>query len=49
MLGGAPYPQIAKKQPETAGMITNMVLDIDNAEQLYLLANTTSPLMPMFQ
>ncbi|MBW0507212.1 hypothetical protein O181_046927 [Austropuccinia psidii MF-1] len=39
MLGEALYPQIAEKQPEKAGKITGMILEIDNAELIHLLEN----------
>merc|ERR1719169_3636 len=37
MLGSKLYPQIAKYQPELAGKITGMMLEMDNSELLMLL------------
>merc|ERR1712014_105934 len=37
MLGEKLYPQIAKMQPELAGKITGMMLEMDNSELLSLL------------
>lgn len=39
LLGEALYPQIAEKQPEKAGKITGMILEIDNADLIHLLSN----------
>merc|ERR1712064_125710 len=37
MLGEKLYPQIAKMQPQLAGKITGMMLEMDNSELLILL------------
>merc|ERR1719337_88147 len=37
MLGEKLYPQIAKIQPEMAGKVTGMMLEMDNSELLMLL------------
>merc|ERR1719321_906411 len=37
MLGTKLYPQVAKYQPELAGKITGMMLEMDNSELLILL------------
>merc|ERR1719217_1781631 len=37
MLGSKLYPQVAKYQPELAGKITGMMLEMDNSELLILL------------
>merc|ERR1719162_1113835 len=39
MLGEKIFPQIAKYQPELAGKITGMMLEMDNSELLGLLEN----------
>merc|ERR1719171_244473 len=37
MLGTKLYPAVAKQQPELAGKITGMMLEMDNSELLMLL------------
>merc|ERR1712139_658554 len=37
MLGSKLYPMVAKHQPELAGKITGMMLEMDNSELLMLL------------
>mmetsp|Transcript_72220 Transcript_72220/g.125330 ORF Transcript_72220/g.125330 Transcript_72220/m.125330 type:complete len:99 (-) Transcript_72220:63-359(-) len=37
MIGEKLYPQIAKHQPELAGKVTGMMLEMDNSELLMLL------------
>lgn len=37
MLGEALYPMIADKQPEKAGKITGMILEVPTVELLHLL------------
>lgn len=37
LLGEALYPQIMQRQPELAGKITGMILELDNTEILHLL------------
>jgi len=40
MLGEVIYLKIANDQPELAGKITGMLLEMDNAELLHLLDDT---------
>lgn len=39
MLGEALYPKIHATQPDLAGKITGMLLEMDSSELLYLLEN----------
>merc|ERR1719191_2068898 len=41
MLGSKLYPMVAKHQPELAGKITGMMLEMDNSELLMLLESET--------
>lgn len=42
MLGERLYPLVSQMQPELAGEITGMLLDIDNTELLHLLESRES-------
>ena len=41
-LGEKPYPQITLMQPERAGKITGMLLEIDNSDLVHMLEDQTS-------